>query len=274
LIRLPGDASLLYKKWDTAEAYEPFVGRWSHLVAPRFLLWSRAKHGGDFLEVGCGTGALSQAIVDYGARKLVGIDASPAYVHYASSRVRKNSPDVAFELGNAMALRSPDDLFDAAVAGLVLNFVPDPLSAVREMLRVTKRKGVVAAYVWDYADQMQVIRSFWDAAMELHLEEAYESDEGRRFVMCKPEPLARPFEDAGLKDVETTFMDQRAYFTDFEDYWRPFLGGQAPAPAYAISLRDIERRKLRDYLKSTLPLREDGSLVLNVRAWAVRGAKD
>jgi SAM-dependent methyltransferase len=261
-------------KWDNAEDYEPFVGRWSHLVAPRFLLWSRAKHGGDFLDIGCGTGALSQAIVNYGAQKVVGIDTSPAYVHYARSRIRKDSADVTFELGNAMALRFPDDSFDAAVAGLVLNFVPDSLSAIREMLRVTRRKGVVAAYVWDYADQMQVIRSFWGAAIELHLENASESEEGRRFVICKPEQLARLFVEAGLTGVETTSMDQRAYFINFEDYWRPFLGGQAPAPAYVMSLRDADRRRLRDHLKSTLPLQGDGSIVLNVRAWAVKGAKE
>src|SRR5207249_2279672 len=128
-----------------------------------------------------------------------------------------------------------------------------------------------AAYVWDYADGMQMIRHFWDAAVELE-PGAGGLHEGRRFQLCKPEPLAQLFKAAGLGAVAVRPIKVATRFRDFDDYWSPFLGGQAPAPSYAMSLSDHERDRLRDRIRERLPVGADGSIELVARAWAIRGA--
>lgn len=129
---------------------------------------------------------------------------------------------------------------------------------------------MVAAYVWDYAGKMELMRYFWDAAVALD-PAAYELDEGRRFPVCQPEPLAKLFAEAGLHRVEVRPIDVPTDFRDFDDYWSPFLGGQAPAPGYAMSLSEEGRAKLRERIRSKLPIAEDRAIHLIARAWAVRG---
>lgn len=149
-------------------------------------------------------------------------------------------PRARFGVGDAQALPFDHGGFDAAVSGLVLNFVPDQPRAVGEMARAVRDGGTVAACVWDYAGEMQMMRCFWDAAMALD-PAARDLDEGRRFPVCKPEPLARLFTAAGLGSVETRAIDGLTVFRDFDDCWTPFLGGQGPAPGYCMSLSE-ERR--------------------------------
>ena len=139
------------------------------------------------------------------------------------------------------------------------------------MKRVTVNGGTIAAYVWDYADGMEVIKYFWDVAASLD-SAAAQLHEGARFAVCKPSTLKLIFENAGLKEVETSALDVIAEFTDFEDYWRPFLGGQGPAPAYAMSLPEGQRAELRDKLKSALQSKNGDGISLRARAWAVRGS--
>jgi len=159
---------------------------------------------------------------------------------------------------------------DVAVAGLVLNFVPDTARGVAEMARVTRPGGTVSAYVWDYAGKMELMRYFWDAVVTLD-RDARALDEGTRFPICRPEPLAALFNSAGLRDVETRAIDVPTHFKDFDDYWTPFLSGQGPAGTYAVSL-DYERQSiLRDFIRGRLPKEKDGSIKLIARAWAVRG---
>lgn len=160
--------------------------------------------------------------------------------------------------------------FDAAVSGLVLNFVPDMAKAVREMVRATCSGGWVAAYVWDYAGEMQLMRRFWDAAIALD-PAVLQLDEGRRFPICQENPLVNLFRAAGLNRVEVRAIDVPTLFRNFDDYWTPFLGGQAPAPGYCMSLTEDRRGALRERLRATLPSRADGSIALIARAWAVRG---
>ena len=155
------------------------------------------------------------------------------------------------------------------VSGLVLNFVPDPAAAVKAMCEAAA-SGVVAAYVWDYADRMQLMRYFWDAAVALD-PAAAELDEGVRFPICRPERLDALWREAGLTEVSSRAIDVPTTFPDFDDYWRPFLGGQAPAPGYAMSLDEGRRTALRERIRSILPIAEDGSINLMARAWAVRG---
>ena len=115
-----------------------------------------------------------------------------------------------------------------------------------------------------------MMRRFWDAAIALN-PAALDKDEGRRFPICRPDPLKALFDGAGLSDVEVRAIDVSTVFKNFDDYWTPFLGGQAPAPGYCMSLSEDQRAALRDRIRSTLPFREDGSIHLIARAWAVRG---
>jgi SAM-dependent methyltransferase len=171
-----------------------------------------------------------------------------------------------------MGLPYESGYFDAVVSGLVLNFVPEPATAVSEMVRVTKTGGVTAAYVWDYAGGMQVTRHFWEAAVMLN-PSASELDEGGRFPLCKPEPLRKLFREAGLESVETRAIEVPAVFQDFDDYWSPFLGGQGPAPGYAMSLDEGDRAELRELIRGRLPMEPDGSIRLVAGAWAARGRR-
>lgn len=255
--------------WAIGDAYEPYVGRWSRLVARDFLAWLMVPPGQSWLDVGCGTGALSAIILERaGARELIGVDSAEGFVaharkHVADSRAR-------FEVGDARALPFAAGTFDATVSGLMLNFVPQPSSAVAEMARVTRAGGVVAVYVWDYAGEMQFMRYFWDAVRALDAGAAH-LDEGRRFPVCRPEPLAELFRAADLYDVEVVAIDVPTRFRDFDDYWTPFLGGQGPAPGYAVSLNEERQARLRERLRATLPTGPDGTIQLIARAWAVQG---
>ena len=140
------------------------------------------------------------------------------------------------------------------------------------MARVARPGGVVAAYVWDYAEGMRMIRHFWDAAGELD-PRARELDEGRRSPLCKPEPLSDLFRRAGLEKVEARAIDVPTVFRDFEDYWSPFLGGQGSAPGYVMSLSEERRAAVRERLQATLPTSPEGEHRLMARAWAVRGVR-
>jgi SAM-dependent methyltransferase len=255
--------------WASGDAYEPYVGRWSRLVAREFVDWLDVPAGRRWLDVGCGTGALSQVILERAApRSLTGIDPSEGFLAHARHLIADTRAE--FSVGDAQLLPVADRAFDAVVAGLVINFVPDMAKAAAEMVRATRSGGTVAAYVWDYAGEMQMMRRFWDAAVALD-PDALDKDEGRRFPVCRPEPLAALFKGAGLADVEVRLIDVPTIFKDFDDYWTPFLGGQAPAPGYCMSLSEDRRVALRERIRMSLPFRADGSLHLIARAWAARG---
>jgi SAM-dependent methyltransferase len=255
--------------WEIAAAYEPYVGRWSRIVASRFLSWIDVAPDARWVDVGCGTGAVTRSVLDEREpREVVGVDPSAAFLAYARATV--TDPRVRFEEGNAMALPLPDDSADAVVSGLMLNFVPEPPAAVREMARVGRPGAVIAAYVWDYAEGMQLMTHFWEAAAEVD-PAAAALDEGARFPLCQPEPLRALFTAVGLTDVQAEAIVVPTPFASFDDYWAPFLGGQGPAPAYAMSLPEEVRERLRERLRARLPYAEGGSIPLTARAWAVRG---
>lgn len=258
-------------RWSAGDAYEPYVGRWSRLVAAEFVDWLAVAEGARWLDVGCGTGALTRTVLDRAApRRVIGVDASQAFLDFARDGIR--DPRVEFRTGDARALPVDDAAFDAAVSGLVLNFVPEPARAVADIARTVRPGGIVSVYVWDYAGEMQLMRRFWDAAAALD-PAAHELDEGRRFPICRPEALRALFADAGLGDITDRAIDVPTVFRDFDDYWSPFLGGQGPAPGYCVSLPEPEREKLRHKLQTELPTESDGSIHLTARAFAVRGIK-
>jgi SAM-dependent methyltransferase len=258
--------------WASGAAYEPYVGRWSRRVAREFLAWLAVPPGSRWLDVGCGTGALTQTILAQTAPAGVqGVDASASFVAYAQEQTL--DPRAAFAVEDAQALTAAGATFDAAVSGLMLNFVPQPERAVAGMARVVRPGGTVAAYVWDYAGQMELMRYFWDVAAALDPVVAGPLAEGTRFPLCQPEPLAALWQGVGLTDVEARPIDIPTVFRDFDDYWTPFLGGQGPAPVYAMSLSEDRRAALRDHIRAALPVAADGSIPLTARAWAVRGRR-
>ena len=257
--------------WASGDLYEPYVGRWSRLVAQEFLTWLDRPMDGHWLDVGCGTGALSQTILNICNPQVVkGIDRSEGFVAYARSKV--NDPRVTFEVGDAQSLPVDSNHYDSAISGLVLNFVPEPAKMISEMARIVNGDGVVAVYVWDYADKMQLMRHFWDAAIALDPAVA-DLDESPRFPICHPNALRELFQSSGLNQVETRAIDVDTHFKDFDDYWNPFLGGQGPAPTYAMSLSEEKRVQLRERIRAGLPFAADGSIPLIARAWAVKGVK-
>lgn len=257
--------------WASGDSYEPYVGRWSRLVAKAFIRWLALPENSRWLDVGCGTGALSQTILEMAnPKQLKGIDRSEDYVEFARSRINDSRAEI--EVGNAQTLSFESEAFDAAVSGLVLNFVPQPDQMIAEMARVVRNGGMIALYVWDYAGKMQMMRHFWNAVAALD-PAARDLDEGRRFPVCNPDSLKTLFQNRGLFQVQVHPIDISTDFKDFNDYWAPFLGGQGPAPGYAMSLSEEQRARLRQRIYNSLPFALDGSIPLAARAWAVRGTK-
>ena len=253
--------------WQSGNPYEQYVGRWSRQVAPRFLQWLAVAPGRRWLDLGCGTGALSAAVLAHAAPASVGVEPSDGFRATAQHNLGGR---VQLHAGDASSLPLGDGSVDVVVSALVLNFVPDPRVALAEMARVTGAGGTLAAYVWDYAGRMELMRHFWDAAVARD-PAAAALDEGSRFPLCRADALQALFDGAGLQQVAVAPIDIATCFADFDDYWQPFLGGQGPAPAYAMSLDAGARAALRDAIRARLPVGSDGSIDLVARAWAVRG---
>ena len=255
--------------WQSGDAYEAFMGRWSRRLAETFVRRLDAPASRRWLDVGCGTGALTSAVLTAAdPAEVAGVDPSEGFLETARERV--TDPRASFTLADARELPFPDDRFDVVVSGLVLNFVPDPAAAAAEIKRVTVSGGSAVAYLWDLAQGMELLRHFWDAAAELD-PAAADLHEGRRFPLCRPEPLGRLWTDADLTGVSVSEIKIPTVFAGFDDYWRPFLGAQGPAPAYLATLPEARRDQIRELLRSRLPTSPDGSIPLSARAWVVRG---
>ncbi|MFI9154377.1 class I SAM-dependent methyltransferase [Streptomyces sp. NPDC053367] len=257
--------------WTGADAYERYMGRWSRLVAREFLPWCGAGDGLRWLDVGCGTGVLSRTVAERCRPRLVlGVDRSEAFV--AAGRAAGGGP-ARCVVGDAVALPVREGAFDAAVSGLVLNFLPEPVAAASAMARAVRPGGTVAAYVWDYAEGMRFLRLFWDAAVGVD-PAAAALDEGRRFPVCRPEALRETWTRAGLSEVAVTGIEVPTVFAGFDDLWEPFLAGQGPAPAYVASLGPAARDRVRDALAGSVGAGpREGEVALTARAWAVRGKR-
>ncbi|WP_102108389.1 class I SAM-dependent methyltransferase [Oceaniglobus roseus] len=254
--------------WQAGEAYDAYMGRWSRRIAPLFLDLLDPAPRADWLELGCGTGGLTGAIVDRcDPRHVTALEPSEGFLRTARERI--SAERATFVAGTAERLATlPAAAFDLAVSGLVLNFVPDRLAALGEMRRVTRPGGAVAFYVWDYpGGGVGFMRAFWTAAAALD-KGAGDLTEDRRFPFCTRDGLLDLARAAGLTSPSVAPLEAASVFADFDDYWHPFTLGTGPAPGYCASLPDEARARLRQRLYDTLPREQDGSIRLGLRAWA------
>ncbi len=253
------------------ESYEPRTGRWSRLIAPQFIDWLDVPAGARWLDVGCGTGALIQAILEsQRPSEIIGVDPHSSFIAYARRQI--SDERVRYEVGDARELPVPSNQFHGVVAGLVLNHIDPPSlpKAMNEMRRAARPGGVVGAYVWNYATGMGPRVAFWEAATALD-PQAADSDERTRFPLCQPDALERLFSRAGLEAVESHRFEAEGRFASFDEFWQPHLAGFGIASAYLLSLPHEMQIALRERLRSTLPTGSDGSIVLPIQAWGVQG---
>jgi SAM-dependent methyltransferase len=258
-------------RWITGDAYESYMGRWSRRLAALFLDWLALPTGLDWLDVGCGTGALSDAICRRRRpHSLVGCDLSPDFVSFA----RNSIPDcpATFIVASADNLPGEGSGFDVIISGLALNFLPEPVKALQLMRARLRPDGTLAAYVWDYAEGMQFLRIFWDEATAMD-PSASQLDEAYRFPLCQPDRLADLFLRAGMEAVATTSLQTDTLFRDFEDFWSPFRAGSGPAPSYVASLPANAQGELAQRLKHRLQASSDWPIHLTATAFAVRGVR-
>ena len=252
-------------------AYERFLGRWSRRLAGPFADFSRLADHGRVLDVGCGTGSLALILAERGAPdRIAAIDLAAPYIAFARSR--QGGASIGFAVGDACRLPYADGAFAAAFAQLSLNFVPDAAQAVREMRRVVRPGGIVAATVWDFRGGLVFQRLFWDTAAGLDRGAGMARDRLFSGPLALPDGLPALWRDAGLTAVERGSITIRMEYADFADYWKPLLGGQGPVGAYVESLpaerRGLIEERVRAAFLSGAP---DGPRSLTATAWAVRG---
>lgn len=256
-------------QWSGGSDYEAFMGRWSRKLAPRFVAWLSLPDEVHWLDVGCGTGALTDAICRHAApASVLGCDPAQAFVEYARRRVENQK--ASFAIAGAGGLPGRADGYGSVSSLLALNFFPDPAAAIIEMRRLASDGGTVSACVWDYAGGMEFLCHFWDAAAA-ESPGAAQLSEGLRFPICNPDALTQLFETGGLGDVRCEALEIPTRFSSFRDYWTPFLGGTGPAPSFVAALDPDRRAALAKRLETNLPKDSGGAIDLVARAWAVRG---
>jgi SAM-dependent methyltransferase len=259
----------LNDRWAVGATYEDFMGRWSRLLAPRFVSWLSVRPTANWLDVGCGTGALADAIcAGASPASVVACDPSEPFIEYA--RQRGGDPRVSFVVAGTGQLPTRPGGFDSVTSLLALNFFPEPEASIEEIRRITAVNGLVSACVWDYAGRMEFLRRFWDAVATDDANAA-ELDEGKRFPICRPNALESLFRGAGLADIVCDSIEIPTRFSTFAEFWKPFLGGTGPAPSYLARLEDPQRETLATRLERSLPRKPDGTISLVARAWVVRG---
>ena len=257
---------------NSAAGYEQLMGRWSRKLAVPFIEFAGIQAGEEILEVGCGNGSLTFALLeaaDIGG--VTAIDYSPVFVEEAKRR--NTDPRIRIEQADACALPFDDRRFDRAFALLVLHFVPEAEKAVAEMVRVVRPGGVVAAAVWDHEGGMPGMRMMWDTVAAL--DERAKPIRKRYFSqpMMKPGEMRDSWTRHGMVDVEQTSLLIRMEYSSFEDYWAPIAAGEGPLGKYIASLEagrgaQVERA-VRDAYEGGRP---DGPRSFASVAWACRGA--
>jgi SAM-dependent methyltransferase len=259
---------------DNATVYEQTMGRWSRRLAVPFIDFAAVAAAKTILDVGCGTGSLTLALADVAPQaRVTGIDTSPAFVAYARSRA--SDARLSFQQGDATALPYEDRSFDAALSLLVLNFIREFERAAREMVRVTKPHGVVAASVWDFRGGLPYFRVFLDTAA------AIDPVSGNAFrarllsmPLIAPGELAALWMKIGLREVDEASLTMRMEFQSFADYWGPWLGGQGTIGPYVAGLGSEKLAAVEQLLRQAyLAGGDDGLRSFTATAWAVRGIR-
>jgi ubiquinone/menaquinone biosynthesis C-methylase UbiE len=250
-----------------ASAYDRHVGRYGPQLAAAFCDFVGVEQGMRALDVGCGPGALTDAL----ARRLGPANVSAAEPSEPFAKAcRAHVPGVEVVVAGAEVMPFADTAFDATLSQLVVNFLDDAKPGVREMARVTRPGGVVAACVWDYAEEMTLLRAFWDAAREVAPALAEQRDEGSVMAWCRDGELAELWKAAGLRDVRSGTLRVRASYADFDDLWAPFPSGVGPSGAFCAALDETSRGALREAMRRRLGA-GDQPFHLTARAWAVAG---
>jgi len=255
--------------WAAGATYEDFMGRWSRLLAPRFVSWLSVRPAARWLDVGCGTGALADAIgAQANPASVVACDPSEPFIEYA--RRRQVDPRISFVVAGVGQLPACPGGYDSVCSLFALNFFPQPDAAIDEMRRIAAPHGVVSVCVWDYAEGMEFLRRFWDSAAAIDAGAAA-LDEGRRFPICRPDALTSLLREGGLADVSCDAIEIPTRFSTFAEFWNSFQGGTGPAPSYVAGLDSPQREALATRLERSLPREPDGAISLVARAWVVRG---
>lgn len=237
------------------------MGRYSVLLAPQLVDLAKVSGGQRVLDVGCGTGALTAELVErLGPSAVTAIDPSEPFVTAA----RERYPGVSVRRASAEQLPFPSDAFDAALAQLVVHFMADPIAGLREMARVTRPGGVVAACVWDHAGGQGPLSLFWEAARGLDPEVEDES----HLAGARAGHLTELLQAAGLQAVEETSLGVSVEHPSFDDWWEPFTFGVGPAGAHTARLQPDRQAELRERCRQALP---QAPFTLTARAWAARG---
>jgi SAM-dependent methyltransferase len=221
---------------------------------------ARVAPGERVIDIGCGPGALTEVLSTMDLEALVAVDPSESFV----SALHERLPEVDVRQATAEALPFPDDAFDAALAQLVVHFMSDPAAGVREMARVTRTGGVVAASVWDFGGGRGPLGPFWEAARELDPDVVDESV----LAGARQGHLVELFRAAGLRDVEERQLAVTHDFDSFDAWWQPFTEGVGPAGAYIATLSGDRQTELRERCRSMTPL---GPFTLTAVAWAASG---
>lgn len=223
----------------TGNAYDLFMGRYSRLLAAEFADSVGVSAPMMAIDVGCGPGALTSALVDrLGSGSVFAVDPSPPFV----AECRARHPGVDVRIGRAEEIPFADASFDVAMAQLVLHFVSDPTAATKEMRRVLKPGGRVGACVWDFAQEMEMLRLFWDSALAVDPDAP---DEGRTLRFGGVGEIAELLTTAGFVDVVDTTLTVRSTYETFDELWDGFLGGIGPAGAFCLSLSPDQRGAVR-----------------------------
>lgn len=253
----------------SADAYDRHVGRYGAQLGSALIEFAGVEPGMRALDVGCGPGALTAALAErLGTANVCGADPSEPFAEACRARL----PGVEVAVAAAESLSFADGVFDAALSQLVVNFVRDAETGVREMARVTRPGGVVASCVWDYAGEMTLLRAFWDAAREVEPDRAAAADEGVVMRWCGEGELAKLWRIAGLRDVRFGPLVVGASYASFDDLWSPLPSGVGPSGAFCKSLDDDGRAALRDAYRRHLGV-GDGPFELTARAWGVAGQR-
>jgi SAM-dependent methyltransferase len=247
-----------------ADSYEEYMGAWSRPLAESFVSDVGVRAGQHVLDVGCGTGALTAELVRRVASgSVAAVDPSPQFTAACAAA----NPTVDVRLAGAEQIPFADGSFDGSLSQLAVNFMADAATGIREMRRVTRAGGVVAACTWDYSDGMTMLRVFWDAAASL---DPATPHEGRTMPYCDPVSLERLWRDVGLEQVRTGQLTVSRTYDDFDHYWSTFELGVGPGGAYCNGLTSEQRSRLREECFRRLG-EPSGPLPLTARAWVVAG---